>query len=329
MNAPMVIEQPKHLPMTAADVRAHVNLIQEVMQSVMKDGTHFGKIPGTPKPSLWKAGAEKIAQTFHIAVSYRTEELPTPGGVRYRVTAIGTHQMSGVIMGEGVGECSSNEEKYKWRKATSAKEFDATPDNMRRVKYGKDYETKQVRTEPADVANTILKMACKRAQVAMTLNVTAASDIFTQDIEDLPEELRPDDEGTPRSEQKKDAGPQPYPDEGFQKNLPTWRGLIESGKKTAEQIIATVESKGALTDAQKKQLTDIKPVNKTTGETVSLLDDVKRICAAAIAIPDRETALIRLDDARVLLPEMKPENKELAIKEIDAAMETIKVTEAA
>jgi hypothetical protein len=33
-------------------------------------------------------------------------------------------------------------------------------------------------------------MACKRAMVAMILNVTAASDIFTQDIEDLPEELR-------------------------------------------------------------------------------------------------------------------------------------------
>ena len=321
MNAPMVIEQ-KHLPMTAADVRAHVNLIQEVMQSVMKDGTHFGKIPGTPKPSLWKAGAEKIAQTFHIAVSYRTDELPTPNGVRYRVTAIGTHQMSGVVMGEGVGECSSNEEKYKWRKANSAKEFDATPENMRRTKYGKDYETKQVRTEPADVANTILKMACKRAQVAMTLNVTAASDIFTQDIEDLPEELRPDDEGRQR-EQKKDAGPQPYPAEGFAKNLAIWRDLITSGKKTAEQIIAIVSSKGTLTDEQKAEIIG-KPVNKATGETVSMLEQVKRICAVALTIADNDTAFLRLDDARILLPEMKPENKELAVKEIDAALAAIK-----
>src|SRR5208282_1157277 len=55
-------------------------------------------------------------------------------------------------------------------------------------------EVKQVRSEHHDLENTILKMACKRAHVAMTLNVTAASDIFTQDIEDLPEHLRADTE---------------------------------------------------------------------------------------------------------------------------------------
>jgi phage recombination protein Bet len=37
-----------------------------------------------------------------------------------------------------------------------------------------------------------------------------------------------------------------YSDEDFQKNLPAWRGLIESGKKTADQIIAMVSSKGVL-----------------------------------------------------------------------------------
>lgn len=181
-------------PLSAAAMRANVNLIQEVMQAVMKPDVHFGKIPGTPKPTLYKAGAEKIAQAFRIAPSYRTEDLSTPDCVRYRVTCIGTHQTSSIVMGEGMGECSSLEEKYKWRKAYP-KEFAAAPEDRKRVKYGKDFETQQIRTEPADVANTILKMACKRAQVAMTLNVTAASDIFTQDIEDLPEELRHDDEG--------------------------------------------------------------------------------------------------------------------------------------
>jgi len=41
-----------------------------------------------------------------------------------------------------------------------------------------------------------------------------------------------------------------YTDEQFAKNLPTWRGLIESGKKTADQIIATVSSKAQLTEDQ-------------------------------------------------------------------------------
>ena len=37
----------------------------------------------------------------------------------------------------------------------------------------------------ADVYNTVLKMAKKRALVDATLTATAASDIFTQDVEDF------------------------------------------------------------------------------------------------------------------------------------------------
>lgn len=192
-----LVRVDQHLPETAATIRAQVNRIQEVMNAVMKEGVHYGKIPGTPKPSLWKPGAEVLCVTFHIAPSFKIDDLSTEDAIRYRLTCIGTHQASGTVMGEGVGECSSNEEKYKWRRSTEA-EFNATDFDRRRIKYGhnsqqdRDFEITQVRTEPADLANTILKMAAKRAHIAMTLNVLAASDIFTQDIEDLPEGLQPD-----------------------------------------------------------------------------------------------------------------------------------------
>jgi hypothetical protein len=200
-------------PQTALSIRAQVNLIQEVMQAVMKKEVHYGTIPGTPKPTLFKPGAEVLCATFRIAPSYRIEDLSTGDVARYRVVCVGTHQATGIVLGEGAGACSSGEEKYKWRKAYD-KEWDATPEDRRRVKHGRDYSNKQVRTEPADLDNTILKMACKRAQVAMTLNVTAASDIFTQDIEDLPEELRhaedapPPEVKKPQSKSSKTA-PQP------------------------------------------------------------------------------------------------------------------------
>lgn len=45
-----------------------------------------------------------------------------------------------------------------------------------------------------------------------------------------------------------------YPDEAFEKNLPTWRGLIESGRKTAEQIIATVSTKATMSEEQTAML---------------------------------------------------------------------------
>lgn len=41
-----------------------------------------------------------------------------------------------------------------------------------------------------------------------------------------------------------------YSDESFSKNLPIWRDLIESGKKTADQIIDTVSSKATMSEEQ-------------------------------------------------------------------------------
>jgi hypothetical protein len=239
-------------PLTAVAIRAQVNLVQEVMKAVMKDGTHYGTIPGTPKPSLWKPGAEVLAATFRIAVSYKIEDLSTPDACRYRVTAIGTHQTSGIVMGEGMGECSSGEGKYKWRKASSKKEFEAMPEDRRRVQYGKSYDVEQVRTEPADLANTILKMACKRAQVAMILNVTAASDCFTQDIEDLPEELRPVDTETGEIHGKQPIVIPPLSAEEFAKHSPKWKTAVVTGKKTPEAIFAWFNALNlaTLTDGQ-------------------------------------------------------------------------------
>lgn len=183
---------------SAVEIRERVNLVQSVMQGIMKRDTHYGTIPGTPKPTLYKPGAEVLCVTFRVAQKYKIEDLSTNDVARYRVTCVGQHQTTDIVLGEGVGECSSGEEKYKWRKAVCTEEFDLTPETMRRLKFssyqGNVKKLPQVRTEPADLANTVLKMACKRAMIAMTLNVTAASDIFTQDIEDLPEELRQHDD---------------------------------------------------------------------------------------------------------------------------------------
>lgn len=189
MNDIVTIDQSRAL--TAADVRQHVNLIQQVMQGVMKKDTHYGVIPGCKQPSLYKAGAEVLLTTFRIAVVPEVDDLSTPDEIRYRVRAKGIHQGTGIVVGVGIGECSTSEDKYKWRKAVCDEEFENTPENRRRIKYGRDYKVKQVRTEPADLANTALKMAKKRAQIDLTLTSTGASDIFTQDIEDLPEELQP------------------------------------------------------------------------------------------------------------------------------------------
>lgn len=179
---------------SVADVTRHVIAVQEVMRSVMKPNVHYGAIPGAgEKPTLLKPGAEVLCMTFRIADEYEIFDLSTAGAVRYRVKCIGRHQSTGIALGSGLGEASTDEEKYRWRKAICDAEFENTPADMKRTKYGRKqvghYTVQQIRTEPADLANTVLKMACKRAKIAMVLNVTAASDMFSQDLEDLDAEL--------------------------------------------------------------------------------------------------------------------------------------------
>lgn len=180
--------------LSARDLRARVNLIQEVMKSVMQDGVHFGIIPGCPKPSLYKAGAEKLAATFQMAIESSVEDLSSHDEKRYRVTCT-AYSAAGVKLGSAIGECSSSEEKYKWRRPVCDQEFEEVDSDRKREKWTKSGKIKQIRTEPSDQANTILQMADKRAYVAIVRKVTAASDIFTQDIEDMDVETIPQDSG--------------------------------------------------------------------------------------------------------------------------------------
>lgn len=177
-------------PLTASDIKQQVNLLQQVMNAVMKKDQHFGVIPGAGnKPTLLKPGAEKIMATFRLSADPEVEDMSSEGVIRYRVKCNLYTQPHRYFAGSGVGECSSEEEKYKWRSAVSDAEWNATDETERREKFKRDSSVKQVRTNPYDLANTILKMAKKRALVDAVLTATAASDIFTQDIEDMPEEV--------------------------------------------------------------------------------------------------------------------------------------------
>ena len=188
MNDVTVLEHSQ----TALDIRAQVNRIQEVMKEVMIKGTHYGTVPGCgDKPTLLKAGAEKLMMTFRLAVDPEVEDLSDTYTRRYRVRTRVTSQATGMFLGTGIGECASDEEKYAWREAVCQEEYDATDPSLRREKWKRNQKTPvlQVHTNPSDVANTILKMAKKRSLVDGVLTVTGASDIFTQDIEDMPEEI--------------------------------------------------------------------------------------------------------------------------------------------
>lgn len=57
--------------------------------------------------------------------------------------------------------------------------------------------------------------------------------------------------------------PQPYPADEFEANLPKWRAAIDGKKATAEGILAKVESKGKLTDEQRRRILALQPIEQT------------------------------------------------------------------
>lgn len=68
-----------------------------------------------------------------------------------------------------------------------------------------------------------------------------------EEVMDIPQER----DITPAAEQPKIEH---YPADKFEENFPAWQSFIQSGKKTAEDIIATVSSKGLLTEDQQQRI---------------------------------------------------------------------------
>ena len=184
-----IIEQPQVMELTLKDMIGRREKILSVMKSIMRQNIDYGTVPGCKKPSLYKPGSEKLLSTFMLTSNPEVEDISTSDERRFRVKVQITHSSTGIFLGSGIGECSTSEEKYHWRGTVCPAEYDATDPERRREKYKRDGSViKQVRTTPADLANTVLKIAKKRAQIDATLTVTAASDIFTQDVEDMPAE---------------------------------------------------------------------------------------------------------------------------------------------
>jgi hypothetical protein len=199
--------------LSSSAVLAHVAKIQGLMKELLHEGEHYGVIPGTEKKSLLKAGAEKLSFTFRLLPKFRIAPRDLPNNHReYDIVCELWHE-SGVFAGEGVGSCSTMESKYRYRNIA---DFEDTGDSIpadskeKKAEYRKQgFGMKKIngqwawvkykdsaRTENPDIAdvyNTVLKMAKKRALVDATITACAASDIFTQDVADPEEDSEPRD----------------------------------------------------------------------------------------------------------------------------------------
>jgi hypothetical protein len=195
------------------DVKRQTAAIHGLFSDVLKDGTHYGIIPGTPKPTLYKPGAEKIGLLLHLAPSFQRQMQYEGAHLTVISECVLTSQVTGVVLASAGAMCSSKETKYAYRQATRKCPKCGKPSIIKgKREYGGGWicfdkkggckakwpdgateiegqsEEREDNPNLADVYNTVMKMADKRAYVAATLFGTAASDIFTQDIEDFRDE---------------------------------------------------------------------------------------------------------------------------------------------
>lgn len=147
-------------PVNIGAMKAQVEAVKQLQREILELDEDYGVIPGTgSKPTLLKPGAEKLINYFQLRAGdfeiFEKEEDDATGHASYKVKLrIYTRGAGSYEVGFGVGACSTRERKYR-------------------------------NNDPWITRNTALKMAKKRALVDAALTTTAASGIFTQDVEEL------------------------------------------------------------------------------------------------------------------------------------------------
>ena len=101
---------------------ARYNAFNEFVSKILKKDKDFGEIPGTNKPTLLKAGAEKLGAFFGLRPIFALQESVNDWTGKdhnnepffYRQYKSQLYR-SGELVGEGIGSCNSWEKKYRYR----------------------------------------------------------------------------------------------------------------------------------------------------------------------------------------------------------------------
>lgn len=169
-----------------------------VSRCMVKD-VDYGTIPGTPKPTLYKPGAEKLCEIYGYAPRFkeerRIERWDGPNPLFFYVIRCSLHRKAdGMLVAECLGSCNTWESKYRDRWVYPS---DLPSDiDLSTLEY-KEYQKKGGGTyrkykvanpAPFDLVNTVLKMAEKRAHVGATILATRSGGVFAQDLDSIPRE---------------------------------------------------------------------------------------------------------------------------------------------
>jgi hypothetical protein len=187
-------------------------ILSDYVRDEMKEGFHFSKSIGTmalPKPMLLQEGARNICSLFKLTFGQPDiieTELPDD---HYRVRAhVDIYNRAGDRIASGDGICSTREVKYAYRKGERVCPNCNMPSVYKDKKpnggfycwakkdgcgatFTEDDERITGQTigrvenpDIADLRNTVLKMAVKRAKVGAVSDVPLVSEIFAPESDD-------------------------------------------------------------------------------------------------------------------------------------------------
>jgi len=253
--------------MTIQEALQRRNELVEFTSKILRENEDYGKIPGTEKNTLLKAGAEKLTTFFGLTKKFiLTEKEEDWTGDRHNEEPFFFYTYKcqllrgNFLIAESEGSCNSWEAKYRWRNA-NRKCPRCGKENIRKSNKGGYYcwtktdgcganfqdGDQSIESQPVgkranpdifDQVNTIQKMAQKRALIAATLLAVNASEFFTQDMEDFAHNPNViDAEFEERTQPpKQPAKPKPEP----------------KAEKPAEKQPEFVQTSGCLTVAQQE-----------------------------------------------------------------------------
>jgi len=163
---PVAIDYTPSVAVTLEQAVENDRRLHQMVQKLMRKDVDYGVVPGTPKPSLLKPGAEHLLHFFGLGHRVECTEQITDWEkgffyFKYRCDVFKT-RVDGLVIQVSSCEGSANSKEKRYRNQ-----------------------------DVYSIVNTLQKMAIKRALVGATLQATATSGMFTQDIEDDLEESRP------------------------------------------------------------------------------------------------------------------------------------------
>lgn len=182
---------------TPEDAKRNLERLDEIKEDILRKGVDYNTIPGTPKPTLLKPGAERLLQFFGLGHRVQCVEKVEDWEkgffyYRYKVSVVKTYPTYEIIVAECEGSANSKESRYAYRwipefrlKEQGITSTDGLEYRTKKGRYGTYKEYKVPNPDPYSLVNTLQKMAIKRALVGAALQATGTSEFFTQDVEDI------------------------------------------------------------------------------------------------------------------------------------------------